>query len=335
MGVGHPGMTSELPRAAARPAGIHRFSDSDRNVCANGPFVAVHALGVKGQSPVKIARAMGINLQALWRAFSIIRDFSPHRVIGTGGYVTGMVVLAARLCAVECAIQEQNARPGLTNRILAYLVQRIYLGFPDISRAFPAHKTCLCGNPVRELIAPPGGPPGGCLLIMGGSLGSHSLNTCAVEALRLCREQGLELTVLHQTGQADLTWVREAYHRVGQPAEVFDFTNDMASLYKRARLVVCRAGGLSLSELSRLGIPAVMVPYPHAADDHQMANARYVSGHEAGWIIPESHLTPERLALEIGARLSDGEGLAQAAQRMKDLSLGDGAKIIAQELLRV
>ncbi len=275
---------------------------------------------------------MPLNSTSISTALKAIRSFHPDWVIGTGGYVTGMVVLAGRLSGAKCAIQEQNSIPGLTNRILGRVATRVFMAFPDTGHAFPPEKSILTGNPLRKELAELQKGAGSALVIMGGSLGAHSINVTAVEALGQCQEALAGLEIIHQTGAADLAWVEKAYRERSVTVRTQSFIDDMAEVWQKARLVVCRAGGITLSELSRLGIPAIMVPFPQAADNHQMENARHVSAAGAGWIIPETELSASRLASEITARLTDGEGLEKAALAMQALGLGRGAERIAQEI---
>jgi len=295
-------------------------------------FLALKAMGIKGKRIKSLPRALAINAGAFVTALKAIRSFHPDWVIGTGGYVTGMVVLAGRLSGAKCAIQEQNSIPGLTNRILGRVATRVFMAFPDTGHAFPEGKSILTGNPLRKELAELKRNAGSSLVIMGGSLGAHSINVAAVEALGLCKEALAGMEIIHQTGATDLAWVDKAYRDMGIKVRVRSFFDDMAEVWQKARLVVCRAGGITLSELSRLGIPAIMIPLPGAADNHQMENARHVSDASAGWIIPETELSATRLASEITKRLHDSEGLAKAGLAMQALGLGSGAERITQEI---
>lgn len=296
-------------------------------------FAAVTAMGVKGKRPADIFKAVGVNLKAFRAAKKLVREFEPDWVVGTGGYVTGMVVLAGRLFGAQTAIHEQNSVPGLTNRILGKLARRIYLAFPDKLGKLPAKKCRLVGNPVRAAIktAPSGGAK---LLIMGGSLGASSINKAAVEAVRLLREAGQTIEIIHQTGERDIDFVQASYKDLsGVTAAAF--IADMAAIYAQTKLCVTRAGGLSLAELSRLGLPSIMVPFPHATDDHQSANAAYVAEAGGGLIIKDSELSGEILAKTIAKLLENEDELKRVSQAMRAVGLGDGAESIAEEILSV
>lgn len=299
-------------------------------------FIGIPALGIKGKSVANLTRAAIVNTRAFLEALRIVGEFVPDWVIGTGGYVTGMVVLAGRVRGCSCAIQEQNTVPGLTNRILARLAHRVYLAFPDAQGRFPASRTRLVGNPLRrELtdIQPDGS--GNSLLVLGGSLGAGSINRAATGAVKILRDEGVHLDVIHQCGAQDYARVKDEYEKMGVDADVRAFIDDMAWAYRSARLVVSRCGGITLAELSSAGLPSIMVPFPHATDDHQTVNGMYVAGHGGGWLIPDSDLTAERLALEIKTRLADPHGLARASKSMKAMNLGAGAEVIAREITSV
>ncbi len=195
----------------------------------------------------------------------------------------------------------------------------------------------VTGNPIRKdiLNAEIDEKKRDSILIMGGSLGARSINTSAVEALKICKQKGLDLKVIHLTGVNDVNWVEKAYEDAGIHAKVYAFMDDMVSLYRQACLIICRTGGITLSELSAVKLPAIMVPFPKAADDHQRKNAEYVASHGGGWIILDNELTPDRLALEIGLRIKDREGLKKTSINMEKLFLGDAADIIAGEIIRV
>lgn len=297
-------------------------------------FRGIPALGVKGKSIANLVRALFVNTASLARALRILADFRPGWVVGTGGYVTGMVMLAGKALGCRLAVQEQNSVPGLTNRILAPLVDRVYLSFPDARRRFPPAKCRIVGNPLRkELLGVRRDPGADRLLVLGGSLGATSINRAAAGAVKILRSRGILLPVTHQCGERDYGWLKGEYE--GMDAEVVPFIDDMAGAYSRAMLAVCRCGGISLAELSHAGVPAIMSPYPYAADDHQLFNGAYVADRGGGWLILDRDLTAERLAGEIAARLADPEGLESASTRMRELGLGTDAQAVAREITDV
>ncbi|MEA2101637.1 MAG: undecaprenyldiphospho-muramoylpentapeptide beta-N-acetylglucosaminyltransferase [Thermodesulfobacteriota bacterium] len=300
------------------------------------PFKAIEAMGIKGKSPIGIIKALPVNMRAFVRALGIMHGFRPQVVIGTGGYITGMVVLAGRLMGARCIIHEQNSVPGLTNRILSRLVHKVFTAFPDDGNNLPPDKTVLTGNPVRSaILAADRDTHRSCLFIMGGSLGASSINHAAAHAIEILRDEGIDIPVIHQCGEHDLSWLRQQYRQYNIEVEVHAFIDDMAKVYKKTLLAFCRAGGLSLAELSVSGIPALMVPLPWAADDHQRKNAQYLASRGGGWIIEEHDLDPGGLALRIKDLLDNPDRLEHASAAMKHTGLGRGADRIAEEILNV
>jgi UDP-N-acetylglucosamine--N-acetylmuramyl-(pentapeptide) pyrophosphoryl-undecaprenol N-acetylglucosamine transferase len=298
------------------------------------PFVPIRSAGIKGKSIRSIPSAFIVNTAAFITAFKIVSGLKPDWVIGTGGYVTGMVVLAGRLTGARCAIQEQNSVPGLTNKVLAHFSHRIFLSFPDAAGSFPAGKTVVTGNPLRPEFQPAEGSEKKTLLIMGGSLGATSINKAAVKALEIIRKNLNGLEIIHQTGGTDEGWVKKAYDEMGIKAKVEPFIEDMASVFARTKLAVCRAGGITLSELSRMGVPAIMVPLPSAADNHQYFNALYIAEAGGGWILDQAGLAPETLSGEVLRRLADEQSLSAASSASRRLGLGDGTEHITEELIK-
>jgi len=330
------GIRERIPDAQILFVGTHRGMEERLSTKAGLEFKALRSLGIKGKSLPDILKAILVNIGAFIKALKIARDFRPDWVIGTGGYVTGMVVLAGYLSGAGCAIQEQNSTPGLTNILLSRIASRVFLAFPDTTGRFPANRTVITGNPIRKgLIGKGTADKAAHLVILGGSLGAGSINRAGLEAVKILKKDGITIPVMHQTGKADLDWVSRAYEDSGISAQVHGFIEDMASVYINGRLAVCRCGGLTLSELSAAGLPAVMIPFPLATDDHQMKNAMYVESNGGGWIIPETDLNAERLATEIKTRFFDRDELKRASSRMKDMGIGNGSEIIAGEITGV
>lgn len=250
-----------------------------------------------GKSPLAKLGTLFSIPRSLWRARSLIHSFHPDFVLGVGGYASGPVVLVAWASGVRTAIQEQNAFPGLSNRILGRFVDRVFISFADSARHFPAKKTVLTGNPVRRKMRPkthrpPGeGTPPFTLLVFGGSQGAHRLNQAMVESLPYLRAERGKWRIIHQCGDRDIQEVREGYAKEGWEAEVQAFIHEMDQAYGAADLVVCRAGATTLFELMAMGKPAVLVPYPFAANDHQALNARVLVRAGAALMIRNEELT--------------------------------------------
>ncbi len=298
---------------------------------ARWPYHAIGVEGIKGRGRLAQARAAARLPGALIQAHTIIKCHRPDVVLGVGGYSSGPVVTAAWLLKVPTALHEQNLLPGVTNRILARLVDRIYLSFEQSRKAFAAEKVLVTGNPVRGRIitaaAKSGGLPGGpaTVLVIGGSQGAHRINMALAEgASRLAAINGLK--IVHQTGAADSKDVTRAYAEAGLKFEVKPFFDSMDKRYLEAHLVVCRAGASTVAEITALGKPAILIPFPHAADDHQTFNARSLEKAGAAEVILEKDLEPAALADRIRSLLEDRprlEQMAAAARSLGNLAAAD------------
>ncbi|WP_110676261.1 undecaprenyldiphospho-muramoylpentapeptide beta-N-acetylglucosaminyltransferase [Salinicola sp. RZ23] len=246
--------------------------------------------------------------RAVMQARRVIRRFDPQLVVGLGGFASGPGGLAARLCGKPLLVHEQNAIAGLTNRALARLATRTYAAFPG---AFPASRAEVVGNPVREEIARLGESPRQAeamvgrplrLLVLGGSLGAQALNERLPAALA-ARPPESRPEVRHQAGRDKESATQTRYQESGVSAEVSDFIDDMAEAYAWADLIVCRAGALTIAELSAAAKPSLLVPFPHAVDDHQTHNARHLVAAGGAELIQQSELTPQRLTQALDALL--------------------------------
>jgi UDP-N-acetylglucosamine--N-acetylmuramyl-(pentapeptide) pyrophosphoryl-undecaprenol N-acetylglucosamine transferase len=296
-----------------------------RLVPAEGiPVEWLSVSGLRGKGVVTLLAAPFRLLVALVQALRAVRKHRPSVVLGAGGFVSGPGGLAAWLLRRPLVVHEQNAVAGLTNRVLARLADRVLEGFPgSFGRGVRAERV---GNPVRPeiaAVAPPerryAGREGRVrLLVFGGSQGSARLNAVVPAALAELPKD-LRPDVLHQTGTRGLDETRAAYRTRGIDADVRPFIDDMAGAYGWADLAVCRAGALTVAELAAAGVPAVLVPFPAAVDDHQTRNAEYVVEAGAAILLPESDLTPVSLAAVLRDLLTAGrpplETMAAAARR--------------------
>jgi UDP-N-acetylglucosamine--N-acetylmuramyl-(pentapeptide) pyrophosphoryl-undecaprenol N-acetylglucosamine transferase len=308
----------------------------------------VPAAGIRLETlPVKGLRGNGwrgwlqapfMLLAAVRQALGVIYQTNPVAVLGMGGYVTGPGALAARLSGRALVIHEQNAIPGLTNRLVARIAQRVLTGLD--AQLGQAKRREWTGNPIRAEIAAlpaPGhrdasrtGPVR--LLVIGGSLGARRLNQVVPAALAEL-PQATRPVVWHQAGERTLETAQSAYQQAGVDADIDAFITDMAAAYAWCDLVVCRAGALTVSELAAAGVPAVFVPLPHAVDDHQTRNAEFLTAVDAARLIPESTLTPATLAttlhdllgepsrLTAMARAARAQGRPNAAERVADVCM--------------
>jgi UDP-N-acetylglucosamine--N-acetylmuramyl-(pentapeptide) pyrophosphoryl-undecaprenol N-acetylglucosamine transferase len=266
-------------------------------------FAAIDAAGIKGKNPLRALIALLHLGKGIMQSLTIIKRFAPQLVFGMGGYVSAPVLAAASLRGVRRAIHEQNVLPGLTNRTLGAIANRIFISFEDSQRYFPRRRTVVTGNPLRrqhrcETAAPPPSRPF-TLLVIGGSLGSHQINCALTGALAALRPIRDELQIIHQTGTDDRGAVTEAYRREGFTADVVPFIEDMAGAYRRAHLVISRAGATTLAELMMHGKASILIPYPWASDNHQQYNAMFLVSRGAAKILDPKKLTARALAEEI------------------------------------
>ncbi|MEC4748995.1 undecaprenyldiphospho-muramoylpentapeptide beta-N-acetylglucosaminyltransferase [Methylomicrobium sp. Wu6] len=255
--------------------------------------------GVRGKGVLSKLTAVFKLIKACRQAASLLKKRKPDVVLGMGGFVAGPGGLMAKVLGIPLIIHEQNRVPGTTNRWLARLANQVLEAFPD---SFDKKRQAICtGNPLRKkfLLAPEAKQDKTeqnlKILIVGGSQGAQRLNEIVPEAMALLR--GVQ--VIHQTGSAMQEQVAARYRKLGVNAEAKDFIQDMALAYQWADLAICRAGAMTVSELAAVGCPAVLVPLPWAIDDHQVANAHYLSDAGAGVILRQNDLTPESLAAEI------------------------------------
>jgi UDP-N-acetylglucosamine--N-acetylmuramyl-(pentapeptide) pyrophosphoryl-undecaprenol N-acetylglucosamine transferase len=282
---------------------------------------------------------------ALLSAIRIIRSYQPDAVLGMGGYVSAPTVAAARLLGLPTALHEQNARAGLTNRLLGKLVDHIYLSFPDAASSFAAAgagaaaRVLVTGNPVRtalreesQLPTLPSGNRPFSLLVFGGSQGARIFSDLLPSALKLVKDGGMPVEIRHQVPQEDLERVKALYAQLGIKAIVAPFFQNMAEAYRQADLVICRAGATTVAELAAVGKPALFIPYPHAADDHQSANAMAMVRVHGGWMQDQNTLSLQWLSDFLLARMADPAGLIEAGHRAHTLANPRSADLIIQQV---
>jgi len=268
---------------------------------------------------------------------SLIQRINPDVVIGVGGYASGPVVLVASLMKIPTMVAEQNALPGFTNRVLARFVNAAALTFKEAKKYF-GEKAEITGNPVRaEFFDVPPKQAGDLihLLITGGSQGARAINLALIDALPLLIEEKDRLSITHQTGEHDYDKVRAAYLEIGWKADVRPFIEDMVDELEQADLVISRAGATTVAELAATGKPALMIPFPFAADDHQRKNAEAVERAGAGRMILQAELTPERLAQELLWLVRDPQQLARMAEASKKLGHPQAAAKVVDLALKI
>jgi len=275
-------------------------------------------------------------------SISILKDFKPHIVIGVGGYSAGPLVMGARLLGVKIVLHEQNILPGITNRILSRFADRICVSFEETIMGVTPNKIRFTGNPIRKEIVQ-------CaetlrntnikaskkekkftILILGGSQGAHSINMALLEAL-LYLENRENIFFVHQTGVQDETQVKQSYDEHGIENDTRAFFKDMARQYQGADLIICRAGATTVAEIKAVGKGVIFVPFPFAADNHQVLNARSLVKARAAEMILEKDLTGKILAERIDYYVQRPEALQQMALRSKDLGRVDAAAMIVDD----
>jgi len=304
------------------------------------PMECINVGGVRGKDMVTLLKAPFILLRAVIQARAIFQRVKPQAALGMGGFASGPGGLAARLLGCPMVLHEQNAVPGMTNRVLSHVATRVLEGFPG---SFVASRHAhYVGNPVRagitELPVPEtrfANRAGKVrLLMIGGSQGARVLNSNLPMALAqldaaLCPE------VWHQTGVRDAEQVISAYRKCGVVARVVPFIEDMAAAYDWADLVLCRAGALTVSELAAAGLGAVLVPFAAAVDDHQSRNAAFLVNAGAAELLPESQISPQTLGALLARLLCDRNIMLAMAKRARALAKADAAEKVAEVCLQV
>ena len=304
----------------------------------------ITAEGIKGRGIVNQIISVAKIPKGLFESMLILKDFRPHLVIGVGSYSAGPVVLGAWLMGIKIVLHEQNILPGITNRILSYLADRIYVSFKDTQGNFDPKKVCFTGNPVRNEVlcfameeSEISGSVQGKLftiLIIGGSQGAHSINMAVVDALKFLKEKD-SFFFIHQTGAADEEEVKNAYREHGIAGTVKSFFNDMGRQYRNADLVICRAGATTVAELMAIGKGALLIPYPFAADDHQVLNAKTLSDAGAAEIILQKELSGRLLARKIEHYASNYKALRNMALMAKKLGRPEAADVIVDDCYKL
>jgi len=338
-----------FPGIAIAREWLHRNPDSrvlfvgtdrpfEKKILAGSGFThtAIAAAGMKGLGLFKKIRALGCIPRGIAQAVGILSRFKPHVVLGVGGYSSGPVALAARLQRIPVVLHEQNLLPGITNRLLARVARRIYLSFDQTRLARGSAKVLFTGNPVRtEFLSgsTAGKSPGKpfTVLVAGGSQGAHSINTAVSAALEHLKNPD-DLFFIHQTGATDEQAVAGTYARQGIACELQSFFYDMAARYHRADLVICRAGATTVAEVTAMGKAVIFVPFPFAADNHQVLNARTLVADGAALMVEEKDLDGKMLAERIDHFYENPGELARMAARAAAKGKPDAAKVIVDDI---
>jgi UDP-N-acetylglucosamine--N-acetylmuramyl-(pentapeptide) pyrophosphoryl-undecaprenol N-acetylglucosamine transferase len=317
----------------------------------------ISAAGIRGKGLSAKLRGAGMMLNGYRQSGLLLTSFRPDAVLGVGGYASLPILLAAARMGIPCFIHEQNAVPGMTNRLLARVVRRIFITVQESARFFPARKTLLTGNPLRRQILDMlrSGERGtvkrgeergvrseegsrSCshgfrLLVFGGSQGAHAINMAMVMALPHLRQAGVELEITHQTGEKDLRQVAKAYEAAGVSARVLPFIADMAGEYARADLVICRAGATTIAEVTAMAKACLFIPFPYAVDDHQRHNAEALVKGGGGFMLLERELSGQRLAETIRRLAREPELVRRTGERASAMARLDAAALIVDAIV--
>lgn len=312
-------------------------------------YQSITAEGIKGRGLWNQIVSIAKIPKGVFESIKIIKNFKPDLVLGVGGYSAGPVGLGAWLLGIKIVIHEQNILPGITNRILSHFADRIYVSFKNTKveafrccGAISPKKIHITGNPVRKEILE-------CarnqkiyleqtkpftVLILGGSQGAHSINMAVIEALKLIKEKD-KFFFLHQTGAADEEKIKNAYMARGISCTVKAFFDDMAQQYGKADLIICRAGATTVAEVSAIGKGVLFVPYPFAADNHQVLNALSLKNAGAAEMILQKDLSGKVLAEKIRHYASSPNDLETMSSKIKELGRPDAAKAIVNDCYKL
>ncbi|PCK33558.1 undecaprenyldiphospho-muramoylpentapeptide beta-N-acetylglucosaminyltransferase [Pseudoalteromonas piscicida] len=293
-------------------------------------FIAMK--GVRGNGIKRLVTAPFMVITAILAAKRILKQRKPDVVLAMGGYVTGPVGVAAKLLGIPLVIHEQNAVAGMSNKLLAKIANKVLAGFPG---AFSEELADVVGNPVRASVAEiteksPSVPLN--ILIVGGSLGAKALNDVVPEGLMKLQQQAgnLSLAVRHQSGKNNHHDVQQRYENAGVNAEVSEFIHDMDAAYAWSDIVICRAGALTVSEIAAAGKMAIFVPFPHAVDDHQTANAQFLVSAGAAQLVQQSALNAEALMQMLLPLVTEPQKIAQMATKARQCGKSEATAKVAQ-----
>lgn len=326
------------PESEVRFVGTARGLENKLVPQAGFELSIIDSAGLKNVGPIARARGLMVLPKSLRGARTLIKKFQPEVVVGAGGYVSGPVLLTAALMRLPTLVMESNALPGWTNRVLARFVDKAAVSFEAALPHFRG-KGVVTGNPVRrEFFEIPArkreatGIGQFAILVFGGSQGAHAINEAMIAALPSLGSLKNVLSVMHQTGEADFERVREGYVNAGwrDRAKVTKYIDNMVVAFADVDLVICRAGATTTAELIAAGKASMMVPFPHAADDHQRKNAEALEAAGAARMILQQDLSGERLAREIDALARESKRITAMEQAARKLARGDAAAAVVE-----
>ena len=297
------------------------------------PISGLYRVGLKK----KIVTLLKLPL-ALTKSLFILIWFRPHLVIGIGGYASGPILVLSLLLRKRTVIQEQNAYPGLTNRLLGRYVNLAFIPFEKAASLFK--NPVVVGNPIRETIRvaaernEPRGNARFTLTILGGSQGAHIINQTLVKSLESLAHYSDRLSIIHQTGQRDWQWIRSEYEKYPKiETDIRPFFDDVASVFQRSDLLICRAGSM-INEIIAMGRASILVPIAVSSGNHQLENARTMAAANAAVVIEESDLTVEGLSAVLDSLINSPEKISEMERNSKSLYTGDSVGKIVDEITR-
>lgn len=312
------------------------------------PFRPIIVEGMPSANALKKSRSGLSAAVGLLQSLVVLFRFRPQAVIGTGGYASLPPILAASIMRIPTLIHEQNCIPGRANRLCSRFAEVVTVHFEESRRYFPAKAPRVVGNPIRSDFLPQRletidrsesklklglGPDKFTIFVLGGSRGAHSLNVALVDALPQLDPRRFQLVCM--TGKDDYRWVRDACEKAGVTAAVFQFIDDMVTAYSAADLAVSRAGASTLAELAAMGLPAILVPYPHATDRHQELNARALVGVGAAEMMMNGELRGDILAEKIRSLSEDEQTLGLMRSRGRRFSRPDASERVVNILFEL
>ena len=342
----YPGIAVARELLKRRPDAQISFAGTSRGIEARVvpregfPLDFVRIGGLKGKKMTHRMYGLALLPVGAIDAWRIVGRRRPRLVIGVGGYSSGPVVLAAAARGVATMVLEQNAVPGLTNRLLTPFVLAAAVTFESTARFFGS-KAFVSGNPVRQEFLDAAGQGGSSanditgsrVLVFGGSQGAHAINVAMVEAAPELAADGSRVRVTHQTGERDVEMVRAAYRTAGLQADVEPFLYDMGRRIAGADVIVCRAGATTLAEITAAGKAAILIPLPTATDDHQWKNAEALASAGAAEMLLQTELTGHVLADRVLTLATDGERRERIARAARAMARPDAAKVIVDHAL--
>lgn len=317
----------------------------EKKILKNRPFPVkeLEVEGIVGRPLKDKVRAMFKLFKATCSSYNLLKKYAPSAILAEGGYVSVPVVLSAKLLGIKSALHEQNLLPGRANRLLSRLVDRVFISFPESAIFFPAGKTIFSGNPVRrELFLPREREhESSGLLILGGSLGARFLNDLILKIIDKLYSEIPSLFLIHQTGLKEYEKVKSQYEkwplweRYKERIKIFPFIEDMGWAYQQADLVIARAGATTLSELIALKKPAILIPFPFAADKHQDKNAEVLARAGVALVFKQEEIRPEIFLEKVLTLLRDTSHLKQMSSAYESFNIAKPEKIIIGEMKKI